>query len=112
MESKPATCSSGQPRSAFWDHRYWNVVLTLLLLWQGWLTVTLFGLHNPVEHIFSDAPIVSGKHPLHLYHGYLGAHSFYKTGSLCCYDPNFQAGYPKTPVFDGASRPAELFLII
>ena len=31
-------------------------------------------------------------------------------GTLCCFDPAFQAGYPKTPVFDGSSRPAEFFL--
>jgi hypothetical protein len=33
-------------------------------------------------------------------------------GTLCCYDPAFQAGYPKTPVFDSGSRPAELFLTL
>src|SRR5205823_12511640 len=27
-------------------------------------------------------------------------------------DPAFQAGYPKTPVFDSGSRPAELFLFL
>ena len=27
-------------------------------------------------------------------------------------DPAFQAGYPKTPVFDGGCRPAELFLVL
>src|SRR5262249_28361858 len=38
--------------------------------------------------------------------------SLRECGSPCCYDPNFQAGYPKTPVFDSGSRPAELFLIL
>ena len=33
-------------------------------------------------------------------------------GATTCYDPQFQAGYPKTPVFDGGSRPAELFLLL
>ena len=36
--------------------------------------------------------------------------SFFERGTLCCYDPGFQAGYPKTPAFDSGSRPAELFL--
>jgi len=36
----------------------------------------------------------------------------YYTGRFCCYDPAFQAGYPKTPIFDNGSRPAELFLTI
>src|SRR5262249_11190877 len=29
-----------------------------------------------------------------------------------CFDPSFQAGYPKTPIFDSGSRPAELFLTL
>lgn len=58
----------------------------------------------------NEEPIISGRHPLHLYHGYLGARSWQEWGSPCCYDPAFQAGYPKTPVFDNGCRPAELFL--
>jgi hypothetical protein len=110
MERIPPASTTGV--SGFWSHRYWTFILAALILWQAWMTLTLFGPDRPLRHIFSNEPIVSGKHPLHLYHGYLGAESFYNTGSLCCYDPNFQAGYPKTPVFDGASRPAELFLIL
>jgi hypothetical protein len=59
-----------------------------------------------------DRPIISGSHPLHLYFGWLGATSLRSTGNLYCYDPAFQAGYPKTPVFDSGSRPAELFLTL
>src|SRR5205807_7877603 len=51
-----------------------------------------------------------GRHPLHLYHGYLGAQALRERSTLCCFDPAFDAGYPKTPVFDSGSRPAELFL--
>jgi hypothetical protein len=40
----------------------------------------------------------------------LGARSLRERGTPSCYDPAFQGGYPKTPVFDPASRPAELFL--
>ncbi|HXG10974.1 MAG TPA: hypothetical protein VNK04_14535 [Gemmataceae bacterium] len=76
------------------------------------MTLTLFGPDRPWRRLVDDQPILSGRHPLHLYHGYLGARSLYERGTLCCYDPNFQAGYPKTPVFDSGSRPAELFLIL
>jgi hypothetical protein len=31
-------------------------------------------------------------------------------GTTSCFDPAFQAGYPKTPVFDEGSRPAEALL--
>jgi hypothetical protein len=81
-----------------------------LVAWQAWWTLGLFGPGPPWGRLLDDAPVTSGRHPLHLYHGYLGARAFVEHGTLCCYDPNFQAGYPKTPVFDGGSRPAELFL--
>jgi hypothetical protein len=83
-----------------------------LVLLQGWLTLRLFSPERPWQRLLDDQPILSGKHPLHLYHGLLGARSFLEHGTLCCYDPCFQAGYPKTPVFDSGSRPGELFLLV
>jgi hypothetical protein len=74
------------------------------------MTLGLFGEDAPWERILDDQPILSGRHPLHLYHGYLGAQALRHTGSFCCYDPAFDCGYPKTPVFDSGSRPAEFFL--
>jgi hypothetical protein len=85
-------------------------VLLALVGWQGWLTLGLFGA-DPWHNLLSDQPIVSGRHPLHLYHGFLGARSWTERGTLCCYDPSFHAGYPKTPVFDSGSRPTELALV-
>jgi hypothetical protein len=85
-------------------------MLALLLFWQGWMTLGLFGSQHPLDNLLSDQPIVSGRHPLHLYHGCLGAQSFWENRSLTCFDPAFQAGYPKTPVYDSGSRPAEFFL--
>jgi hypothetical protein len=81
-----------------------------LLAAQVWLTLGLFGPDRPWQRLLNDEPILSGRHPLHLYHGVLGACSLRSAGTLCCYDPAFEAGYPKTPVFDSGSRPAELFL--
>jgi len=74
------------------------------------MTLGLFGDDAPWQRMLDEEPILSGRHPLHLYHGYLGAQALRQTGSFCCYDPAFQAGYPKTPVFDSGSRPAEFFL--
>ncbi|HEX5269450.1 MAG TPA: hypothetical protein VFW33_03135, partial [Gemmataceae bacterium] len=99
------------PPAEFGNSRLWLIPLLALFAWHGWLTLSLFG-PDPVRGLLGDEPVVSGLHPLHLYHGYLGARSLYERGGLCCYDPAFQAGYPKTPVFDGGSRPAELFLIL
>jgi hypothetical protein len=76
------------------------------------MTLGLFGPDCPWQHLWDDQPIVSGQHPLHLYHGYLGASSLLQSGTPSCFDPAFQAGYPKTPVFDSGSRPAELFLAL
>ncbi len=90
----------------------WNLALLALLAWHGWMTLSLFGPNKPWRGLFDARPILSGLHPLHLYHGMLGATCFRERGSLCCYDPAFQAGYPKTPVFDSGSRPAELFLML
>jgi hypothetical protein len=76
------------------------------------MTLSLFGHTAPWRRLLDDGPILSGRHPLHLYHGYLGAAALREHGRLCCYDPAFQAGYPKTPVFDGECRLAELFLSV
>jgi hypothetical protein len=76
------------------------------------MTLSLFGTDDPWEALVDDRPIISGCHALHLYHGYLGAQGLHSQGRSSCYDPAFQAGYPKTPVFDAGSRPAELFLAL
>ena len=86
------------------------LLLCCLTAGQGWMTLQLFGADAPWERLLDDEPIVSGRHPLHLYHGFLSSRSLFERGTPCCYDPAFQAGYPRTPVFDGGSRPAELFL--
>jgi hypothetical protein len=86
--------------------------LLALAAWQSWLTLTLFGGEQPWKSLLDDRPILSGRHPLHLYHGYLGARALRDHGSLSCYDPTFHAGYPKTPLFDSGSRPAELALLL
>lgn len=110
--------SSASPRngdshpSTAGEHPVWGLLLLALLAWQSWMTLTLFGGSQPWKNLLDDRPILSGRHPLHLYHGYLGARALHERGSLSCYDPTFHAGYPKTPVFDSGSRPAELVLAL
>jgi hypothetical protein len=87
-------------------------ILVGLVAWQGWMTLTLFGPDNHWQNLTSEEPITSGRHCLHLYHGYLGASMLRDRGSVTGYDPAFQAGYPKTPVFDSGSRPAEAFIYL
>jgi hypothetical protein len=88
------------------------LLLLALVAWQGWMTLSLFGREEPWQRLLDDQPILSGRHPLHLYHGYLGARAFALTGKFSCFDPHFNIGIPKTPVFDSGSRPAELFLTL
>src|SRR5262249_46666852 len=78
----------------------------------GGIALALFGQNRAGAATTDDRPVLSGRHPLHLYHGTLGAAAFHDRGATTCFDPAFQAGYPKTPVFDGGSRPAELFLML
>src|SRR5438128_2614011 len=107
----PGNADKPAPSGA-WNHRAWLLALLALTAWQGWMALTLFGDEYPYQRLIDDEPIVSGRHPLHLYHGYLGSQALAAHGTPCCYDPNFQAGYPKTPVFDSGSRPAEWFLLL
>lgn len=90
----------------------WLLVVAVLLVGQGWLTLRLFTPALSFETLTNDAPIVSGRHPLHFYHGTLGAKTQTERDTSSCYDPAYQAGYPKTPVFDGGSRPSEFFQVI
>jgi len=100
------------PTDGFRDRPVWLLGVAALMLAQIGLGLALFCSHRSWAAILDDRPIISGRHPLHEYHGTLGALSFRNRGVTTCYDPQFQAGYPKTPVFDGGSRPAELFLYL
>lgn len=93
----------------FRSRPYWLLAVVFLAAGQTGLALLVFG---GWSSLVDDRPIISGRHPLHFYHGLLGAETFYHRQSTACYDPNFQAGYPKTPVFDAGSRPAELFLVL
>lgn len=88
----------------------WWVGVAGLLLAQAGLALSLFG--GDLSLLSNDDPIVSGRHPLHLYHASLGSETFVRKGTTACFDPWFQAGYLKTPVFDGGCRPAEVMLAL
>lgn len=87
----------------------WLPVLILILIGQAGLALERFGSWSAVT---DDRPLLDGRHPLHLYHGTLGAETFRQRYATACFDPAFQAGYPKTPVFDGGCRPAELMIYL
>jgi hypothetical protein len=96
----------------FWDSRFWLLPLAAVAIGQGWLTIGLFDSERAWDALGDEQPIVAGKHALHLYHGSLGASAFRDDYRALTYDPSFAAGYPKTPWFDGGSKPAELFQYI
>src|SRR5262245_21813829 len=90
----------------------WLLVLAGLVAGQAWLTLRLFGSDLPLDRLTSDEPVLAGNHPLHAYHGLLGNRVWHERRATTCYDPAFQAGYLKTPIFDAGSRPAELFYFV
>ncbi len=99
------------PTGGFRERPAWLVAAVAVVVAQAGLALALFGPARQWSAVTDDRPILSGRHPLHLYHGTLGAAAFRDHRTATCYDPAFQAGYPKTPVFDGGSRPAELFAL-
>ncbi|HEY3787208.1 MAG TPA: hypothetical protein VGL71_00080 [Urbifossiella sp.] len=100
------------PTDGFRHRPLWLAAVAVLVFAQAGFALALFSTERSTAALLDDRPILSGRHPLHLYHGTLGADNFRHRGSTTCYDPNFQCGYPKTPVFDGGCRPAELFLAL
>jgi hypothetical protein len=101
-----------QPDEGFRQQPAWLVAAALVVAAQAGLALALFSPVRAWSAVTDERPILSGRHPLHLYHGTLGADAFRKSRTATCYDPAFQAGYPKTPVFDGGSRPAEVFALV
>jgi hypothetical protein len=96
----------------FRDNRLSWFGLILLLLGQGFLLLRLLGASDTFQTLTDDRPIVDGHHPLHLYHGQLGAASWKERLTPSCYDPAFQAGYAKSPVYDADCRWAQLTMLI
>lgn len=90
----------------------WALILLMLVAAQGWLALQLIGPGLPIDRLTNDDPVLDGRHPLHSYHGRLGYRSWHARRASTCYDPAFQAGYLKTPIFDAGSRPAELFFLL
>jgi hypothetical protein len=69
----------------------WLAVVALLLAGQAWLTLRLFSSDLSFERLTNDEPIVSGRHPLHHYHGMIGAKAWQDRDTSSCYDPAYQA---------------------
>jgi len=101
-----------QMEIGFRQRPLWGLPLLALVLLQVATVPTLFGTERSWAALRDDRPILNGRNPLHLYHGILGARAWQAGKAGSCYDPSYQAGYPKTPIFDSGSRPAELFLLV
>src|SRR5262245_42633412 len=91
---------------------YWGLVLLALTLGQAAVTFAQYDPERSWRPLCDSRPVMDGRHPLHFYHGQIGPRSWREGNFGSGYDPWFQAGYPKTPVFDPGSRPAELFLLL
>jgi len=102
----------GTYAAGFRQRPAWLLAILVVAVGQAGLAGRLFDADTPWAALGDDRPVTDGRHPLHLYHGGLGAATFRTWSATTCYDPDFQAGYPKTPVFDSGSRPAELALYL
>ena len=100
------------PTDGFRHRPLWLLGVVGLVLAQAGLALGLFGPGRSWAAVADARPVLSGRHPLHQYHGALGAGTFRHRGATTGFDPAFQAGYLKTPVFDGGCRPAELFFTV
>ncbi|MCS7020434.1 MAG: hypothetical protein NZ703_00045 [Gemmataceae bacterium] len=87
----------------------WIVLVVGVAAAQG---VSVMALMGGWESLCNEQPVLSGRHGVHQYHGVLGAAQLRRTGQNVCYDPAFEAGYPKTPVFDEGCRLAELLFLL
>jgi len=87
--------------------RLWWWLFAAVVL--GGHAVAASGLLDGWRGLCDERPVLSGRHALHQYHAVLGAGRLWQTGQNVCYDPAFEAGYPKTPVFDEGCRLAELW---
>src|SRR5437763_9511289 len=95
------TDAAGEPAEVGFVHRpYWGLALLALTLGQAAAAFYQFDPDRSWRPLCDPRPVMDGRHPLHLYHGQLGAKSWRAGDFGPCYDPAFQAGYPKTPVFD------------
>jgi hypothetical protein len=105
----PTAANPSDPRRG----RYFVVVFLVcavtVLGVHAWLTLRLF---PSWRSLVDERPVISVDHVIHLYHGFLGARSLREHGTSWGYDPSFMAGYPKTPVYDSSSAPAELFQLL
>ncbi len=92
------------PDTGFRHRPQWLLAVAALAAAQLGFAVQLFGGWAGAS---DDRPVLTGRHPLHQYHAGIGAGAIRDNGTASAYDPHFQAGYPKTPVFDAPARIAE-----
>jgi hypothetical protein len=95
---------SEPPVPGFRHRPLWLLAVAGLVAAQAGFAAHLFG---GWAGLTDDRPVLTGRHPLHQYHAGIGAGAVRDGGTASAYDPHFQAGYPKTPVFDAPARVAE-----
>ena len=107
MEKPNSSIDEPAPRRGY---LVFLALLVGLFAWQAWMTLSLFGPEDHWSNLLDDRPILDGSHPANLYLSTLGAQALAATGNSCCYDLNFQVGYPRTPIINGG-RVGQIFLL-
>lgn len=90
----------------------WLACALSILVWHAVMVAGMWGGQDCWATLLDDRPVTSGSHPLHQYHGWLGARSLIDRANLCCYDPRFQAGSIRSPAFSAGGQLASLFYLL
>ncbi|MEZ6140872.1 MAG: hypothetical protein R3B84_09900 [Zavarzinella sp.] len=88
----------------------WFIALLVPLAVQAWLSLQLFGNSITLSQLSDSRPIINGLHPENSYHAFQGYRTWHESQTISNYDPTLQAGYTRTPLLSGSSRPAQLLL--
>src|SRR5689334_12475982 len=64
------------PTDGFRSSPAWLLAAAAVVVAQAGLALALFGPGRPWLAVTDERPVLSGRHPLHLYHGTLGAAAF------------------------------------
>jgi hypothetical protein len=108
MDAQTANVTNA--RSQWLRRAGWAIAVGGIMAAHVAVTLAAFGPDHPIERIAGDEPIISGRHPFHLYHAGVGAAAVRARGRCACYDTFLAAGYARTSAADFDSRPYEPLL--
>ena len=95
--------------TTFNAEKSWVAGLKSLSMWLAIGIIALPSAASILSNRFENTEDLfsSGSHPIHQYHGWIGAKGLLAKGIPTAFDPAFHAGYIKTPLFDSQAHVIE-----